>query len=353
VSLGNNGNSLSLDDLIALNEEMAALVRAGVPLEIGMSELGSDLPGSLGHLAKQIGERLSQGESLTQILEDDRRSLPTVWRAVVESGLRAGNLPAALEAMATTGLNLVDMRRSLLVALVYPLVVVSIAYASFVFLTTFIAPAISTSFEQLTDHRQPVLSWLNWIGGNANWWVIWVPAVAAFALGLWWFRSSRAHVISSSRLMRWPVSMTMLRNCRLATFTAILGMLVRQQVPFHEAIVLASQASGDRRLRKAGATVAARLHRGEPLSTSDADLLAFPPLLGWLIAYGGQSETLSIMLLEMAERYRNEAQRAACWSAVYLPIILTVGVGGTVTLLQAFAIFVPLTQLLTDLANFL
>ena len=71
MSLGTNGGSISLDDLVALNEEMAALVRAGVPLDAGMADLGYDLPGKLGGLASQIGERLNQGESLPR--SEERR----------------------------------------------------------------------------------------------------------------------------------------------------------------------------------------------------------------------------------------------------------------------------------------
>ena len=54
MSLVNNSASISLDELVALNEEMAALVRAGVPLDAGMADLGGDLPGKLGVLATQI-----------------------------------------------------------------------------------------------------------------------------------------------------------------------------------------------------------------------------------------------------------------------------------------------------------
>ena len=49
--------------------------------------------------------------------------------------------------------------------------------------------------------------------------------------------------------------------------------------------------------------------------------------------------------------FRSQAKHTANWSAVYLPIIITVVVGGTVTLLQAFAVFVPLTQLFIGIAR--
>ncbi len=351
MNVGNHSESIAMDDLVALNEEMAALVRAGVPLDAGLADLGRDLPGNLGRLADQIGERLAQGESLPQVLQDDRRSLPLVWRAVVESGLRAGDLPAALESMAVTGRHIADLRRAVILSLIYPIIVVLAAYGCFVFMTVYQAPVLSAAFHDLAGRDERFLGLLVWLGAHADWWAALVPLIGMLCLAAWWIRSSRAHTISNSRLMRWPASLDLLRNCRLATFAEILALMVNRQVPFHEGLELASQACGDRRLREAGATVASRLRRGEPLSTSDADLVAFPPLLGWLIAYGGQTEVLHKMLREMAERYRNQARRAANWTVIYLPMIITVAVGGTVTLLQAFALFIPMTQLFLDIAR--
>ena len=43
-----SGGPVTLDQLIALNDEMAALVRAGVPLERGLIEAGRDLRLALG-----------------------------------------------------------------------------------------------------------------------------------------------------------------------------------------------------------------------------------------------------------------------------------------------------------------
>ena len=66
----------TLDDLIALNDEIGALVRAGVPLEQGLAELGDDMPGRLGRVAAAVAERTARGESLQQALADHALALP-------------------------------------------------------------------------------------------------------------------------------------------------------------------------------------------------------------------------------------------------------------------------------------
>ena len=85
---------MTLDDLIALNDEIAALVRAGVPLEAGLAELGGDLPGRLGRFAAGLAQRTARGESLAQAITGDAGQLPPAYRAVVEAAcVRAGCRP--------------------------------------------------------------------------------------------------------------------------------------------------------------------------------------------------------------------------------------------------------------------
>ena len=93
---------MTLNDLLALNQEIAALVRAGVPLERGLADLGADMPGRLGKAAASLAERTARGESLEQALADQAVTLSPAYRAVVQAGVRAGRLPAALEAVAAS-----------------------------------------------------------------------------------------------------------------------------------------------------------------------------------------------------------------------------------------------------------
>ncbi|MBI3465755.1 MAG: type II secretion system F family protein [Planctomycetes bacterium] len=65
---GAGRGSISLDQLIAFNDELAALVRAGLPLERSLCELAPDIPGSLGDTVQVLAARLSRGESLPQAL---------------------------------------------------------------------------------------------------------------------------------------------------------------------------------------------------------------------------------------------------------------------------------------------
>lgn len=348
--------AVKLDQLIALNDEMAALVRAGVPLEAGLTSVGEEMPGELGRLASFLGERLSAGESLPQILERHEGRFPPLWRAVVLAGLRCGRLSAALEAMATTGRRMAEVRRAVGLALLYPAIIATLAYACFLFLVLHLAPVTLAAYEGLTWKSEPFLANLTWLGRGVVWWGVLVPLAVVVAGGIGWrqFSASLLHPASSAgggsrrHRRRRP---HVLRDSRTATFAENLALLIEHETPLPEALVLAADASGDRAAAGAAEGLAARLRAGETVAPDDEALSAFPPLLGWLMAVGGEPATLSQSLSEMADRYRDRALRSAQWLTVYLPIAITAVVGGTITLLQALAVFVPLIKLFIELGS--
>ena len=93
-----NAGPISIDELGALNEEIAALARAGVPLERGLLRAGSDLSGSLKKITQALGSRLSRGESLPRALEAEKAAIPPLYRAVVEAGRGRAGCPRRLRA---------------------------------------------------------------------------------------------------------------------------------------------------------------------------------------------------------------------------------------------------------------
>src|SRR5690554_816023 len=88
---GTRGGDLALDELAALNDEIVALVRAGLPLEVGLAGAGGDLGGRLGRVSAALAERLQQGEDLASALAAEGDAIPPLYQAVVAAGLRSGH----------------------------------------------------------------------------------------------------------------------------------------------------------------------------------------------------------------------------------------------------------------------
>lgn len=353
--------SVTLDQLIALNDEIAALVRVGVPLDQALTQLGADLPGRGGKIATLVGEQLQQGKPLEQVLAENPGAFPPIYRAVVQAGLKTGRLASALEGMATSARRLAETRRMVAASFLYPLLVFLLAWGLFVF---FVAKLVDPFLGFIHDLAAPnlVVSIVQAILTQlVRWRVtldIWgwaVPVVVVFAAGLWWYRSSRATLVepgAADAFLGWlPWTGRMLRLFRTAALADVLALLVEHQVPLDQAIVLAAEAVGGSRLTGSARQLAEAIQRGEPLGRQQGKSKELPPLLAWLMIAGQQRGAMATALRRAAEAYEQRARLQADAARRFVPILLTLGIGGTVTLLYAALVLGTWFSVLRSLAE--
>jgi type II secretory pathway component PulF len=274
---------------------------------------------------------------------------------VVEAGLRTGRLPAALEALAGSIRRVAETRRGVAAAAFYPLLVLVLAWGFFAFFAVKIAPGLLLGFDRIDAAGSRLVGWLAHCGRWAVYWGPAVPLIIALLACLWWYRSSRAMVAQPAwacRLLGWlPWMGRTLRWSRTATFSEVLALLVENRVPLDEALVLAGEASGDPRMSRAAAKLAEAVGRGEVPNRRGLDSAAFPPLLSWLMAAGHRQGAMLRALKHAAETYHRRARHQAELARVFLPVVLTVAIGGSVTLLYALTLFVPYTSMLRALGG--
>jgi type II secretory pathway component PulF len=350
-----NPPPITLDQLTALNDEIAALVRSGVPLEANLAELGEDLPGTLGNITTLLAQRASKGESLPELISKCSAQFPPVYRAVIEAGLRAGRLSAALESLSSNIRRLAETRRAMISAALYPFIVIILGWLSFAFFSSQLAPSLARSFMALQVPGRGVFVVLAWLGHGAIIWGLGGPILLLILAAFVWHGSRRASWIGATGLGRiaakvpWFGSMiTMSRN---SAFADILALLVDNSVPMPEALTLAAEATGDMRLIEAARHASDMIKGGQSLVGHDGQLAQFPPLLRWLLPAASQKEILVPALKHAAEMYKRRAEHQADLLRVFTPVVLTVCISGVITGLYALTLFIPYTTMLRALAH--
>jgi type II secretory pathway component PulF len=345
---------ITIEQLLALNQEIVALVRAGVPLERGLLVAARDLHGRLGRITSALGSRLSRGESLTQAMEAEGRSVPALYRAVVEAGARSGRLPVALEGLARYVRGYSDARSAIGLALWYPLVVLALAYALFIGLVHEAVPRFIKAFDSLGLVASPPLRTLNWLGESVSYWWL-VGPILLVVLALAWIRSgsaARFHSPTWNWLRLFPWMRSILVNYETANFSELLALLLAHQVSYPAALVLAAESTGNPRLTRGARRLAEAITRGEPAAPALAtiDRRAFLPMLRWVLATGQGQGSLVAALHNLAELYRRRAKYQADKLAVFLPMILMIAIGATATLFYCLALFLPVIDLFREMA---
>ena len=347
-------SAITLDQLAALSDEMAALSRAGVPLHVGLSHLGQDLPGRLGRIATDLAQRLERGQPVDQVLSPDQ-GIPPAFSALLAAGVRTGRLGLVLEGITSLLRRTLDTRQMVFAALLYPIFIAALAYGLFFLMMTIASPALIGIYRDVAPGSAP-LRMLEWIRSTGGYWIPWVPILVLVLLGVWWIRSGQAAVLgrrgltSASRHSSRRTVRNMVRNERLATFADTLALLMAHEIPLPEAVRLAADSCGDRSLRKSAQTLADRIGQGDSLRDV-GQLPGFPSLIVWLLATPMPLTMVVGALRRTAESYRQRSASIYRWLTRYLPMWLTVAIGGTTVLVYAFVLVWPWTRFLTALSG--
>jgi general secretion pathway protein F len=345
---------VTLEELLALNDEIIALVRAGVPLESGLADLGQERTGALGRISSRLASRLSHGESLAEALGHEEFGLPRSYRIVVEAGLRAGKLTAALEGLSQMAWRVSDLRRRIGLALVYPLIVLMLAYGLFVLLCTQLAPRMQYFFDDI-GLRTGLYEWLIDLGRYANPWG-WVFPAVVVGLILWWRRAGDRGFLSddnSTAKFAWlcPGLGKILKYLRYSQFADLLALLVENDVALQEAVVLSAETTSDLALQDAARAIADATSRGMDASYGLSNHSGFPPFLHWLITRRQEQEGLVSALRAAGDMYRRRAIAITDWIKVTFPVLAAIILGGGATLLYTLSIFGPMAEMLKRLAS--
>jgi general secretion pathway protein F len=343
---------VTLDQLVALSDEIAALARAGVPLDRGLRELSRDLPGRLGKLAGQMGERLEKGQPLEQVVAELGTALPPAYRTVLAAGLRAGRLPAALEGVSHAARRISQLRRSIGLSVVYPLIVLLLAWVLFIYMLVKVTPV---TLHVMRGVELPTAPWEEITlaaSRSAMWWGPVVPVVVGLWLAWVWHRSGRvARGVELHPLLGLgaiPTLVRMQRAGRMATLADLLSLLVSHGVPLPEAVELASAAVGSPAIARGGNELADGLRRGEKFERFPS---GFPPLLAWTLVSGADQARLPHVLSRTAETYRDEVARRGQWLQLYVPLMMIVGVCGVVAATYALVTLLPWILIMYRLAQ--
>ena len=117
---------MNYDEFAFFNQQLASMMRAGIPLEGALKQLSKGLRnGPLREQVEQLEADLAKGTPLHEAL--NRRQLPEFYRRMVEIGVRSNDLPGMLTMLADHYHRANAIWTRLKGLMVYPLIVIVVS----------------------------------------------------------------------------------------------------------------------------------------------------------------------------------------------------------------------------------
>jgi general secretion pathway protein F len=334
-------------DLALLTRQLATLAKAGLPLDEALLAVSEQTEKPrLKSIILGVRAKVLEGHSLASGLDEFPHAFPPVYRATVMAGEQAGQLDSVLDRLADYTESRHGLRQKVTQAMVYPVLLTTIALIIIVVMLIAVVPKVVGVFET-TGQELPVMTRALIAISNfvQNWWfLLIVGVVGVVVLVVRALRNDDVRRRVHLWQLRAPIFGRVTRGLNTARFTRTLSILTASGVPALEALKISASVIVNLPMRAAVEDAAVRVREGGAIGRSLAQSKLFPPMSIHLISSGEASGELDKMLERAANHQESEMDNLiATMLSVLEPLLIVIM--GLVVLAIVMAILLPIFQI--------
>jgi type IV pilus assembly protein PilC len=344
--VGGGRKRAKLEAFIIFNQQFLTLIRAGLPILGSLEMLAKGQKNaSFRAQLENVAARVRTGESLSSAFEA-QGGFPLIYTTTLLAGERSGHLEDVLGRFLSFQRISLTFRKKLTASLFYPIMLITMVSALFVFLISFVVPRFAMLYDQIGTNLPAATRFLLAVGNNFQHYILWVLAgVALIVFGF--FRYSRttagARRIDQFRIGI-PVFGNIWRKYQVALFARTLSTLLTGGLPPLPSLETAARSISSQIIAKAVHSSAASVREGKSLARSLEKTKVFPDLAIEMIDVGESTGALPQMLNSVAEFFEEDVQTALTAAlALIEPAILIVM--GCVVVVILIALYLPIFSL--------
>jgi type IV pilus assembly protein PilC len=339
--------SIPSREFLIFNQELATLLRAGMPLVQSLDLLKQRIESPLFRsVLNDVHERVRSGSSLSDAFSSHAGLFPSVYAASLVAGERSGNLDAVLRRFVEYSKIIATVKRKTISALVYPAILIALALILVSIIVLKVVPAFSEFYEsfgaELPFVTRVIVGISQIIRGDA--WLIatgLVIAVASFAI---WVRQPGQKARFDRVILGIPWLGDVASKFATSQMARTLSTLLGGGLPLVNALDIAARSVGNQFIARELDIVGARVREGVSFAGALEDRHVFPEVAVKMAEVGESTGALQDMLNTVADFYDEEISTNMERFVTLVEPVLLVAMGIVIAGLL-LALYMPLFQL--------
>ncbi len=359
ISIG----GVSAKQLTGFTRQFSTLQDAGLPILRSLQILEQQQkPGILKTTLGQVEEDVSGGSTLSDAMARHPKAFDKLYTKMIAAGEVAGVLDMILQRLAEFLEKAAKLKAKVVSAMIYPSVVLGVAFTIVSGIMLFIVPKFTKIFEDF-DTELPGLTTMlmnasNWLGGAllpgqtgipGVIWLMFSPLIIFFILKMM-RKSDGGKAAIDKAVLLIPVFGQLIRKTSVARMTRTLGTLVRAGVPILDAINITRETTGNYVFQHALAQVHDSVRQGDSFAEPLRKAKVCDAIVVNMIDVGEETGDLDKMLLKIADNYDEEVDTLVAGLVSLLEPLMVVGLGGMVGFIVV-ALFLPLVKLIQSVSG--
>jgi len=323
-----SGPRVKRDDLMHLSRQMAAFIRAGLPILDAVHTIGEESENSsIRRIMTDIEDGLRSGERFSDCLDRHAKIFPDFYRGIVRSAELTGELDTVLARLALYIERDLEARRKIKSATIYPTAVAVMSIVTIVVLAAYVLPKFKVFFESLNAKLPlPTRMLLAVTDFLSQWWwalLVGLGVVIVAVVGA--LQTEGGRHAKDRFLLAVPVLGQTIQYALVERFCRVLASMVGAGVALPEALRVASESLRNRVYTRGLAGVNEAMLEGEGIAGPLAKTGLFPPTASQMLRVGEETGTLDGQLEVTAQYYETELDyKLKKLTALFEPAIIVV-----------------------------
>ncbi|HEX9731332.1 MAG TPA: type II secretion system F family protein [Thermoanaerobaculia bacterium] len=344
LSLPGRRRRIPAEEFLAFNQEVAALLRAGLPLVHALDLMLERMEDQrLATVLTEIRDRVRAGEELSEAFGSFGDLFPPLYAATLRAGERSGELESVIRRFIRYLRLMINARKKVISALVYPAVLIGLSIGLLTIMAIFVVPKFSAFYLDL-EAELPLLTQITlgvsfWLRDHLVWIVL---AVAALVVGFrTWVATPNGRVAFDRFRLRWPALGTIFHQFSLSEFCRSLSTLLAGGIPLVAALETAVGAVSNAYVSQAIRPAIDRVREGQAFYAALEQSGVFTHMAIDMIKVGEATGSLDEMLGSVSdyfdERVETRLQRLL---SLIEPVMLIIM--GALIALILISIYLPM-----------
>jgi type IV pilus assembly protein PilC len=327
------GSGVTGKDLLIFTKQFATMIDAGLPLVQCLDILGSQMDNaSLRRVVFAIKAKVESGSTFADALKDHPKVFDDLFVQLCAAGEVGGILDTILNRLATYREKAEKLKRKVKGAMIYPIIVISVAIGVTALLLLKVTPVFAKMFadfgQALPGPTQVVIDLSTWLQKWFVWMVLGIgAAIGAFIVV---YRTPKGRKLIDRALLGLPLVGDVIRKVAVARFTRTLGTMISSGVPILDALDVTAKTAGNRIVEDGIYYVRNKISEGKNIAGPLLETKVFPPMVVQMIGVGEATGAMDAMLQKIADFYDDEVDSAVGSLTAMIEPILMVFLGAVV-----------------------
>src|SRR3954469_1296210 len=333
------------EDLTIMTRQLATMVSSGMSILRALYVLEDQTENKkLAGIIAEVRKDVEAGLPLSDSFGRHPKVFSRLFVAMTKAGETGGLLDSSLLRVADQLEKEDALRRQIKSAMIYPMVVMTVAFGVLFGLVTFLVPVFSGIFKQFGGDLPAITQLtvgLSHIFKAYFWALPFVFVGGMFAFKKWKATDSGRAAWDKFRLkLPWKIG-EIVQKVALARWSRTFSALVTAGVPLLQALDITGKTAGNFVIEEVMQDVVASVKSGGSIAAPLKEADIFPAMVGHMVGVGEETGALDQMLTKVAEFYEDQVEAAVKALTSILEPIMIIFVGGIVGFI-VIAMYMPL-----------